>query len=248
MTLPLPSPRRPPNKPPRPAPKDQPSTSTLNDMKNKAVHKSLPLINKPIASYMKLFNIGISRSIAYFTYYLIAKRLPMPGMPGAFVGHFLRGQCARVLFKKCGKGVRIAANVRFGLGDGIEIGDNSNLGHNCRVIGRDLRIGNDLMMAADVIIITENHEFSRIDIPMWHQGESQSKRVTLGDDIWIGARTIILPGVSIGDHSIIGAGSVVTKNVPASSIYAGNPARIIRKRANPRTVTQACKTNDNKHS
>lgn len=86
------------------------------------------------------------------------------------------------------------------------------------------------MMAPDVIIIGENHQFSRLDVPMRLQGYQEYPPVYIDDDVWIGARVIILPGITIGKGSILGAGSVVTKDVPPFSIVAGNPARIIRNR------------------
>ena len=73
---------------------------------------------------------------------------------------------------------------------------------------------------------------SNIDIPMCKQGYLNDEAVSIGDDVWIGQRVTILPGVNIDSHSIIGAGSVVTKDIDAYSIVAGNPARLIRFRKN----------------
>lgn len=188
------------------------------------------LVDRPFASYLKIFDIGLLRIFFYFTYYALAIRLPMPGMPGAYLGHGVRLLCVQNLFQKCGKGVRISANVRFGTGRKIKIGDNSNLGHGCRIIGGDVTFGNDVMMAPDVLIITENHETSNPSKPMISQGQAQSRPVKIGNDVWIGARAIILPGVEINDHSIIGAGSVVTRNVPEYAVVGGNPARVIKFR------------------
>lgn len=86
------------------------------------------------------------------------------------------------------------------------------------------------MMGTDVIIITRNHRFDRTDIPMMEQGFEEERPVYIGNDVWIGDRVLILPGVHIGDGSIIAAGAVVTKDVPPYSIVAGVPARKIRDR------------------
>lgn len=138
---------------------------------------------------------------------------------------FVAGKC----LDKCGKNINIERMADFGKGVGIELGDNSGLGINCRVRG-PLSIGRDVMMGPDCIIHTENHEFSRIDIPMNAQGFQPTQKVTIGDDVWIGSRVIILPGVHIGSHSIIGAGAVVTKDIEDYSIVGGAPAKLIRSR------------------
>ncbi|WP_352232128.1 DapH/DapD/GlmU-related protein [Marivivens sp. LCG002] len=75
-----------------------------------------------------------------------------------------------------------------------------------------------------------SHGHTRTDIPIIAQGEAEERPVKIGNDVWIGTRSIILPGVSIGDHSIIGAGSIVTKSFPAYSVIGGNPAQLIRSR------------------
>lgn len=86
------------------------------------------------------------------------------------------------------------------------------------------------MMGPEIIIISGSHNFERTDISMREQGAPPRRAVVIGNDVWIGTRSIILPGVNIGSHSIIGAGSVVTKDVPEWAIVAGNPAKIIRFR------------------
>ena len=88
-------------------------------------------------------------------------------------------------------------------------------------------IGDDVMMGPNYIIYTRNHSFNRTDIPMNKQGMQDFKSVVIGNDVWIGARVIILPCVQIGDGSIIGAGSIVTKDVPPYAIVGENPAKII---------------------
>jgi len=85
-------------------------------------------------------------------------------------------------------------------------------------------------MAPDVIIWTISHALDRTDIPINQQGATEIQPVTIGNDVWIGKRAIIKPGVTVGNHAIIGAGSIVTKDIFACAIVAGNPARIIRMR------------------
>jgi len=87
------------------------------------------------------------------------------------------------------------------------------------------------MMAPDVIILSKNHEYGSLDRPMRAQGEQAEKPVIIGDDVWIGTRVVILPGVNVGKGAILAAGAVVTKDVPEYAIVGGNPARFIKSRA-----------------
>ena len=89
----------------------------------------------------------------------------------------------------------------------------------------------DLLMGEDVLFQGGGHKFDSIDIHMGAQGNLPDSLLEIGEDVWIGARAIILPGCKrIGAHSIIGAGAVVTHDVPEYAIVGGNPARIIRMR------------------
>ena len=114
-------------------------------------------------------------------------------------------------YTDCGRNIHIEKNVfinsgcRFQDQGGLYIGENSLIGHN-------------------VIIATLNH-----DMDPYHRADLHPKPVHIGKRVWIGSGSIILPGITIGDNSIVGAGSVVTKNVPPDTIVAGNPAKFIKK-------------------
>jgi maltose O-acetyltransferase len=168
------------------------------------------------------------KTISLVLYYLIFQHLPLSrrlfGVPG-----MLRRWACRRIFDEMGHRVNVEAGARFGMGKGIAIGDYSGIGVNAEVNG-PVRIGRDVMMGPDVIIYTHNHEFARIDRPMRLQGASGKRAVIIDDDVWIGARAIILPGVRIGQGAIVGAGAIVTRDVPPLAIVAGNPARLIRMR------------------
>ena len=122
--------------------------------------------------------------------------------------------------------------ANFYTGWEIEIGDDSTLGINC-MVPYDLKVGKDVMIGPDVIIVGENHRYDRLDIPMHMQGYTTYPPVRIDDDVWIGARVIILPGVNIGRGAVIGAGSVVTQDVPCFAVCAGNPARVLKYRNQP---------------
>lgn len=139
----------------------------------------------------------------------------------------LRAYNASQFLKFVGKNVNIEKGAM--ITSTMEIGDRSGVGINA-MIGGKVIIGNDVMMGPECIIYTRNHAFDRTDIPMNQQGRTEEKPVIIGNDVWIGGRVTILPGVHIGNGAIIGAGSVVTKNVPDFAIVAGNPATVKKYR------------------
>lgn len=178
-------------------------------------------------------NIPFFKRIYIFLYYLVAKELPAPPMPFGNLGDRARTSFARRIFKKMGKDVKICKGAIFGSGVNVEIGDYSSLNSRCW-ISNDTIIGRDVMMGPEVIILSGSHNFSRTDVPMREQGAPPRRPVVIGNDVWIGTRSTILPGVRLGSHSIIGAGSVVTKDVPEWAIVGGNPVKLIRYRNKPR--------------
>lgn len=139
----------------------------------------------------------------------------------------IRAFCGKCLLAKCGKNVNIEKNAEFAYS--VELGDNSGLGINCRISGKTV-IGKDVMMGPNVCIFTKNHAFDKTDIPMNLQGMSEERPVVIEDDVWIGANAIILQGVTISKGAIIGAGAVVTKDVPEYAIVGGNPAKLLKYR------------------
>ena len=128
---------------------------------------------------------------------------------------------------KCGKNVNIEKNAYFT--PELTLGDYSGVGIDCEIYG-PVTIGKYVMMGPEVVIYTTGHQFARVDIPMMEQGLTESRAVTIGDDVWIGKRAIIMPGVTIGNGCIIGAGAVVTKDIPPYSVAGGVPARVLKSR------------------
>ncbi|MBU4067907.1 MAG: acetyltransferase [Proteobacteria bacterium] len=141
----------------------------------------------------------------------------------------MRRKLAQKIFLYCGQHVIIKRNAYFGNGSQLRIGHNSQLGHNC-VVPRDISIGNDVIMGPNVVIWAISHKFSSAEVPIRLQGSTDRNPPVIGNDVWIGERSIIMPGVKIGSHSVIGAASVVTRDVPDYAVVAGIPARIIRMR------------------
>lgn len=93
----------------------------------------------------------------------------------------------------------------------------------------NVTIGDHVIMGPDIKIYSRNHKSDRVDIPIQHQGK-EFLRTKVGNDVWIGANVIIVAGVTIGNHCIIAAGSVVTKDVEDYSVVGGCPAKLIKKR------------------
>lgn len=171
----------------------------------------------------------IIKLFGLISYYCILQYLP--ASDNRYLGFIkkLRSSIGRLVFDNCGTNICIEKKANFGLGSGISIGNNSGIGINAKIRG-PLVIGNNVMMGPDVVIMTNSHNFERIDIPMNIQGSAVPKKVVIGNDVWIGTRAIILPGTTIGNGAIIGAGAVVTKDVPEYGIVGGVPAKLIRNR------------------
>lgn len=97
--------------------------------------------------------------------------------------------------------------------------------------GNGIRLGSYVLLAAGVMIMPTNHAFSRRDVPIRHQGFAESKGgIEIDDDVWIGANAVVLDGARIGKGAVVGAGSVVTGDIPPYEIWGGVPARKIGER------------------
>lgn len=112
-------------------------------------------------------------------------------------------------------------------GFNIEVGRNLFINYNCTILDvAKVNIGDNVLIAPNVSIYTAGHP---LHADTRKTGYEYGIPVTIGDNVWIGGNSIIMPGVTVGCNSVIGAGSVVTKDVPDWTVVAGNPARVIRK-------------------
>lgn len=180
--------------------------------------------------FNKIKKQGLTRTLAYLLYYTVAMHLPYGlrwGMIGMLSDGFRRYLC-RSLFKKTGKVFSVGKKVDFDfLGRQITLGERANIGHYAWIRGAgQLILGNDIMMGEFVLIYTQDHKASGLSYDGYSIGD-----VVIGNNVWIGGRVTILKGVTIGDNAVVGAASVVTKDVPKNAIVAGNPARVIKMRS-----------------
>jgi len=115
-------------------------------------------------------------------------------------------------------------------GRGISIGGNTTINRYCILYGHGgLSIGSDCLVGPQCTFVPAQHKFDDLTVNIRQQGAT-CKGISIGDNVWLGARVTVLDGVSIGDGCVIGAGSVVTKSIPSNSIAVGVPAKVIRAR------------------
>ena len=133
----------------------------------------------------------------------------------------------RRLLGKTGQAFTIMAPFYCDYGYNIEIGENFFANHNCVILdSARVRFGDNVFVGPNCCFTAAGHP---IDAEQRNEGLEFAHPITVGDNVWIGANVTVLPGVSIGDNAVIGAGSVVNKDIPACVTAAGNPCRVLRK-------------------
>lgn len=173
------------------------------------------------------------RKFWLIVYYGFAQHLPKSTRPClGKLAKKIRFACVRHLFAECkGDDVNVEQGAYFGNGKNFRVLGNAGLGRNFACHNRIVTIHENLMMGEDVLFQGGGHKFDNVDIPLCKQGDLPDTPLEICEDVWIGSRVIVLPGCTrIGAHSIIGAGAVVTKDVPDYAIVGGNPAKVIRMR------------------
>lgn len=169
----------------------------------------------------------LRKYIGFILYYIIAIHLPVSnGVCSLGFSKTFRRICTKMMLRQTGKDINIERGAVFStkstIGNRSGIGINANCG--------EVHIGENVLMGPNCIIITRNHEFRKKGMPIIDQGFQEDHPVFIDDDVWIGTRVTILPGVHIHKGAIIGAGAVVTKDVAPYTIVAGNPAKVINER------------------
>ncbi|QOY62012.1 acyltransferase [Lysobacter sp. H21R4] len=161
-------------------------------------------------------------------YYGFVQFIPSSSFPGfSYIRPIRRFVVSK--FAEVSAGANIERRAYLGSGRGVSIGMGSGVGARAEIHG-PVRIGDYVLMAPEVIIFSRNHSFMDRDVRICDQGYGPELPVEICDDVWIGARAIILPGLVIGKGAVVGAGSVVTKSVAPYSVVAGNPAKTVKMR------------------
>lgn len=159
---------------------------------------------------------------------LVDKLYKFNATPETEEGLALRDNLLREMLGTYGENIFILPPIyaNFGLRH-VHVGKDVFINFNCVLVDdSNIYIGDDVMIGPSVKIVTANHPIS----PKLRKRKYQcNKPVHIGNNVWIGAGAIILPGVTLGDNSIVGAGAVVTKSFEENSIIVGNPARLLRK-------------------
>lgn len=136
--------------------------------------------------------------------------------------------CAE-LFEHFGPGSIVSTPFCCEFGSNIHIGTHSYINFNVTMLDvGPIHIGDNVMIAPNVQLYTATHDEEALARRSWNV---YGKAITIEDDVWIGGGAIICPGVTLGARSIIGAGAVVTRDIPADSVAVGNPARVVRQTA-----------------
>ena len=176
------------------------------------------LSGEPVSIYDKDYN-KIKEVITH-TKHLINELNTAPLTP-----ELIREYFSKIIGVEVKDGFTLNPPFYTDFGKNIRVGKNVFINFGCTFMDRGgINIGDNVFIAPHVQLITENHLLER-DKRMY----ISSSPINIGNNVWIGAGAIILPGVTIGENAVVGAGSVITKNVEKNTVVAGNPARTIKK-------------------
>ncbi len=166
------------------------------------------------------------KKIYYSLYLILFKNTPEDYRPYSLFFPQLRSWLVSRYLLECGENPRVKSGAE--ISPNAKLGNYSELGTRC-MIQADVYIGDNVIMGPDVKIYSRNHKFDRLDIPIKDQGKD-ILATYIGNDVWLGANVVITAGCKIGNHVIVAAGAVVTKDIPDYAIIAGVPAKILKFR------------------
>lgn len=168
----------------------------------------------------------IIKSFVMWIYYLLPNYPQYPMVYRFFESY--RYLIHKKIFRDFGHNSFLRSNVRFGYSKNISIGCNAIIGPNSILNGSsEIVIGDNFLAGPELIIYTAEHGIENNGVP-FNQQNITTESVIIGDNVYIGARVIILKGVVIGDNVVIGAGSIITNNLQSNTLYAGVPVKKIK--------------------
>lgn len=172
-----------------------------------------------ISSFIRFFPLNIRKMIF----------VTIRGIPGN-VGIALRYAVLKTLAKSIGDNVSVHENVILLHLENLEIGDNVSIHPMCYLdADGEISIGNDVSIAHGTSIISTTHNYEDTSEMINNQG-LKKRKVSIGNNIWIGAKATVVCGINVSDGTVIGAGAVVTKNFPSNVVVGGVPAKILKER------------------
>lgn len=215
-------------------PKINPSLEAYRQRATAPVRRSVKETVKALADGIAILLVVPALAIYFASRPLMGERAfagwsqAMALLPGT-TGIYLRRAFYRLTLKRCGSGCQVSFGTTFSRA-GAELGRDVYIGGYCTI--GDVTLGDDVLIASHVSIINggTQHGADRLDVPIREQVGAWT-RVTIGRDSWVGERAVVM--ADVGDHCIVGAGSVVTRALPDLAVAAGCPAKVIRYRGDP---------------
>ena len=138
-----------------------------------------------------------------------------------------KNKLIKKIFGKTGNEITVEQNFWCDYGYNISVGENFYMNHNCTILDcAKVEFGDNVFVAPNCGFYTAGHP---LDFETRNKGLEYAKPLKIGNNVWIGGNVIVLPGVNIGDNVVIGAGSVVNKDIPENSVAVGNPCKVIKK-------------------
>lgn len=167
------------------------------------------------------------KKLSLLIFYLFARHLPATYFPLGKLFNSIRVSVLRRIFS-IGDHTVIQPGFRFGMKGSLKIGKHCQVNEDVYI--QSAEIGDYVLIAQRVAILSVTHRMDRTDMYIKMQGSTESRAVIIEDDVWLGRNVVVMPGIRIGTGAVVGAGAVVTKDVPPYAIVGGVPAKLIRYR------------------
>ena len=196
-----------------------------------------PASVSPLAQIRRLVGTMSLReaTVVYADEWIAALLRPIP----SFLGAGLRWAYCRLTFARLDGFCFIRPGARISYSCGMSVGRNLHLNGGTFIDARGgLTLGNDVLIGPNAVLLTSQHHWSDPSLPIVVQGHELAP-TRIGDDVWIGANAVVLPGLDIGTGTVVGAGAIVTEDTQPYTIVAGVPARVVGTRPAPPSTPEA---------